>query len=177
MSDKTRNLVLMLAASAGVLAQPAAALAQASTAPANVPALEFAFEEVVTLAADIPVGETSLGMRKIVPITGGRFEGPGIRGTIIPGGWDWQLMRKDGCLQIEADYMLRTDDGVVINVINKGASCRGADGQRQPLRTQPVFEAPLGKYEWLGKSAFIGTLEPVRENGGPAVKIRFYKAR
>ncbi|MCY1672598.1 DUF3237 domain-containing protein [Novosphingobium sp. SL115] len=142
---------------------------------ADAPRLEFAFEEIVTLAPDIRVGPTSLGRRNIIPITGGRFEGPSIKGTIIPGGWDWQLIRQDGCLQIEADYMLKTDDGVVINVINKGVACRGADGKPVPLRTQPVFEAPLGKYEWLGKSAFVGTLEPVQEAGAPAVRIRFYK--
>lgn len=162
----------------------ALALAAAGGAPvpataaddANAPRLEFAFEEIVTLASDIKVGPTSLGGRNIIPITGGRFEGPGIKGTIIPGGWDWQLIRQDGCLQIEADYMLKTDDGVVISVINKGVACRGADGKPVPLRTQPVFEAPLGKYEWLGKSAFVGTLEPVQEAGAPAVRIRFYKA-
>ncbi len=162
-------------AAAGCLIAPVSAQA-AGNAAENIPGLEFAFEEVVTLAADIPVGPTALGGRNIVPITGGRFEGPGIKGTIIPGGWDWQLVRKDGCLQIEADYMLRTDDGVVINVINKGVGCLGADGKPLPMRTQPVFEVPLGKYEWLGKAAFIGTLEPARENGGPAVRIRFYKA-
>jgi len=157
----------------------ASCLAPAASAQAggeDIPRLEFTFEEVVTLSPDIKVGDTALGPRNIVPITGGHFEGPGIRGTIIPGGWDWQLRRSDGCLQIEADYMLRTDDGVVINVVNKGVSCRTADGKRVPVRTVPVFEAPLGKYEWLGKAAFVGTLEPTTENGQRAVRIRFYKA-
>jgi hypothetical protein len=48
------------------------------------PALEFAFEEIVTLGSGIPVGETSLGRRNMIPITDGTFEGPGIKGTIIP---------------------------------------------------------------------------------------------
>lgn len=172
MQTITRVAALALAlACAGGAPLPAIAAEDA-----NALRLEFAFEEIVTLAPDIRVGPTSLGGRNIIPITGGRFEGPGIKGTIIPGGWDWQLIRQDGCLQIEADYMLKTDDGVVINVINKGVACRGADGKPVPLRTQPVFEAPLGKYEWLGKSAFVGTLEPVQEAGAPAVRIRFYKA-
>src|SRR3569623_3212805 len=84
------------------------------------PALQFAFEETVTLGTAIPVGSTPLGKRNIVPITGGTFEGPGIKGTIIPGGWDWQLPRADGCAQIKADYMLKPDDGVVITVVNAG---------------------------------------------------------
>src|SRR5690606_37837396 len=75
------------------------------------PRLEFAFEEIVTLGQAIPVGETPLGKRTIIPITGGTFEGPGLKGTIIPGAWDWQLTRADGCTEVEADYMIRTDDG------------------------------------------------------------------
>jgi hypothetical protein len=152
----------------------APAPAQPETPPA--PRLEFAFEEIVTLGAAIPVGSTALGQRNIIPITGGTFEGPGIRGTIIPGGWDWQLTRADGCTQVKADYMLKTDDGVVINVVNTGALCPPKDGKPAPVRTQPVFEAPRGKYEWLGQTAFIGTLELAGDAGKPAVRIRFYKA-
>lgn len=148
----------------------------ATPAPAADPVLQFAFEETVTLGADAHPGATVLGERNLVPITGGTFEGPGIRGTIMPGGWDWQLRRADGCTQIRADYMLRTDDGVVINVVNTGVSCRRKD-PAAVVRTHPVFEAPLGKYEWLSQAAFIGTLDPVTlPDGGRAVRIRFYRA-
>lgn len=157
----------------------AAALGLAAPALAQTPApkLEFAFEEIVTLAERIPAGKTPLGERFIIPVTGGTFEGPGLKGTIMPGAWDWQLQRADGCLQVKADYFLKTDDGAIINVINTGVICPGADGKPAPLRTHPVFEAPLGKYAWLGRSAFLGTLEPVFEGGKvTAVRIRFYKA-
>ena len=140
------------------------------------PRLEFAFEEVVTLGQAIPLGETPLGKRNIIPITGGMFEGPGIKGTIVPGGWDWQLTRADGCTEVEADYMIRTDDGVVINVINVGVLCPPRGGQPSPARTQPRFEAPIGKYDWLNRAAFIGTLDMARDVEGPAVVLRFYKA-
>lgn len=159
-----------------LLAAPAGVNAEAAYG-ADAPKLVFAFEEDVTLGPDIHVGETALGRRNIVPITGGTFAGPGIQGTILPGGWDWQLVRNDGCVQIEANYMLRTDDGVVINVINKGVACPPGPGSKPtPLRTTPVFEAPRGKYEWLGKSAFVGTLEPGRGGATPSVHIRFFRA-
>ena len=139
------------------------------------PGLQFAFTETVTLGADVHPGPTALGERNLVPITGGTFEGPGIKGVILPGGWDWQLRRADGCTQIRADYMLRTDDGVVINVVNTGVSCRRKD-PTAVVRTHPVFEAPLGKYEWLSQSAFVGTLDPVvLPDGGRAVSIRFFR--
>jgi hypothetical protein len=150
----------------------------ASAQDGQDPSLEFAFEEIVTLGPAVTVGETARGVRRYIPITGGTFEGPDIRGEVLPGGWDWQLDRPDGCTEIKADYFIRTDDGVVINVLNTGLICRpGEDGEPRPVRTHPVFEPPFGRYEWLGKGAFIGTLGAGPPAAGPAVAIRFYRAR
>ena len=157
---------------------PLIALALAA-APAD-PQLVYACEEVVTLDAAVTPGQTAMGGRNLIPITGGSFSGPGlagegIHGTIIGGGWDWQLRRADGCTKIHADYMLRTDDGAVINVVNDGVSCRAKDAAAV-VRTHPVFEAPLGKYDWLSQGAFIGTLDPATmADGRHAVRIRFFR--
>ena len=166
----------MIAALVMALASTAGAAQDQQAPPA--PRLEFAFEELVTLGAAMAPGATPFGRRNMIPITGGTFEGPGIKGTIVPGGWDWQLVRADGCVQVHADYMLKTDDGVIINVVNDGALCMPEAGQPpKPARTSPRFEAPLGKYTWLGQTAFVGTLEGAKgPNGEPAVRIRFYKA-
>jgi hypothetical protein len=162
-----------------VAAFSAAVLAvSASAQSAPDPSLEFAFEEIVTLGQAVAPGDTARGARLMIPITGGTFEGPGLKGEVVPGGWDWQLRRADGCTEIEADYFLRTDDDVVINVVNKGVICPPADGEApSPVRTHPVFEAPRGKYEWLSRAAFIGTLEMAPPSAGPAVKIRFFRVR
>jgi len=155
----------------------------AAAQEANVPDAEFAFEEIVKLGPAVAPGETPKGNRNIIPITGGTFEGPGfagegIKGEIVPGGWDWQLIRADGCVEIEADYFLKTDDGAVINVVNKGTLCFPEPGSAAaPARTHPVFEAPLGKYDWLNRSAFVGTLELADPTNGPAVKIRFFRMK
>jgi hypothetical protein len=142
------------------------------------PQLEFAFEEVVTLAGDVAVGPTALGGRNIVPITGGTFGGPGIAGKIMPGGWDWQLRRTDGCLQIKADYMLQTDDGTIINVVNQGVACPPEPGKAPAIRTHPVFEVPMGKYGWLARETFVGTLVPETRPGETrSVRIRFYRVK
>jgi hypothetical protein len=138
--------------------------------------MEFAFEEIVTLSPATAVGKTGHGGRTSIPITGGSFAGPQIRGVVMPGGWDWQLQRSDGCTDLHADYMLRTYDGTVINVVNKGVACPPGSGA-PPLRTMAVFETPTGKHDWLSKSAFVGVLAPYAAPGGPAVKIRFYRAR
>ena len=54
------------------------------------------------LSPDLIPGKTPYGSRNMIPITGGTFEGPGIRGIIVPGGWDWQLVRADGCVDVIA---------------------------------------------------------------------------
>jgi hypothetical protein len=158
----------------GVLAAVAATVA-AQDAPA--PALGFAFQETVKLGQALEVGKTARGQRRIIPITGGHFEGPQIKGQVMPGGWDWQLTRPDGCTDVKADYFLKTDDGVVINVVNTGEICPGEQGAPAPVRTHPVFEPPLGKYEWLGRQAFVGTLGMAPASEGPAVLIRFYRVK
>jgi hypothetical protein len=149
----------------------------APAAAEEAPSLEFVFEEIVTLGEVTAPGDTARGGRIIIPITGGTFEGPDIRGIVVPGGWDWQLRRADGCTEVEADYFLQTDDGVVINIVNKGVICMGQGEERPPVRTHPVFEAPSGKYAWLSQNAFVGTLELAPPENGPAVRIRFYRVR
>ena len=165
-----------LVATAGLLAGISTPPAAAQGAPE--PGLELLYRSVVTLGTAIEVGETGRGTRRIIPITGGSFEGPAMKGEILPMGWDWQLDRADGCTEIIADYFLRTDDGVVINVVNSGALCRpGEDGSPPPpVRTSPVFEAPLGKYEWLSKGGYIGTLDFDPAAAEPSVVITVYRA-
>ena len=64
------------------------------TEPKDTPQLEFAFQLKVTLGEAYSAGETQHGQRTIIPITGGTFEGPDIKGTIINGGADYQLASK-----------------------------------------------------------------------------------
>jgi hypothetical protein len=66
------------------------------------------------------VGDISYGERRIIPITGGSFVGPRLSGRVLPGGADWQVIRRDGITELEARYTLETDDGALIYVLNKG---------------------------------------------------------
>jgi hypothetical protein len=148
----------------------------ANAAKAEAPHLQFVFEEYVTLGAAVHPGATPYGDRNIVPITGGAFFGPKIKGKVMPGGWDWQLSTKTGCHSVHANYFLQADDGAIINIINEGTSC-AAPGQRIKFLTTPRFEAPLGPDAWLNGGAYVGTLELSKWDGKVAVHIRIYRAQ
>jgi len=166
-------LVSLLCAGKADAQQGAAGAAAAQVEP---PRVEFVFEEFVTLGGNIHPGETPYGDRNIVPITGGTFSGPNIRGKVLPGGWDWQLSTKTGCHSLQADYMIQTDDGAIINVVNRGTSCAPPSANAR-LITAPTFEAPLGPHAWLNGGAYVGTLEVTTVDGKPAVHIRFYEVK
>ena len=51
--------------------------------PKETPQLEFAMQLKVTLGESYGINNTQHGRRTVIPITGGTFEGPGIKGTII----------------------------------------------------------------------------------------------
>ena len=150
--------------------------AQAAQPAAPAPlTTSFAFAENVTLTPTQIIGTTPLGVRQLVPITGGTFAGPGLHGTVIPGGSDWQLRRADGSLVIEADYMIETDDHVQIRVHNQGYVVPPHDGHPAYVRTVPQFEAPMGKYGWLNDTIFVGTLGPAGDAQHRAVLVTIFK--
>ena len=81
---------------------------------------EFLCKVEVTLEPIRDLGETPLGRRRIIGITGGTFKGARLAGKILPGGADWQLIRSDGVAYLDARYTLETADGALIYVNNKG---------------------------------------------------------
>ena len=148
-------VALTLAAFMPAKAQPA------QTTPADdTPTLEFVCELHVKLGQTYTVGQTAHGARVVIPITGGTFEGPNMKGTVLDGGADYQLVdQKQGRNEIEAIYSIKTDDGVYIHIRNCGliVTGQGADGKPNfYFRCAPKFEAPSdSKYNWLNNSLFL----------------------
>ena len=59
---------------------------------------EISTEFLFTIALEIQVsnlGDTPYGRRRIFHFDGGRFEGPGVKGRVLPGGGGWSLIRRD----------------------------------------------------------------------------------
>jgi hypothetical protein len=87
------------------------------------------------------LGRTSdLGDRRIIPITGGRFNGPLLNGDILSNGADWQVVTGDGATIVDTRYLLRMDDGSLVY-----------------LRIQLHFETASATYDWLNRVIAVGS--------------------
>ena len=111
------------------------------------------------------LGPTPHGRRRIIPILGGTVKGARLQGEVVPGGADWQYVRADGVLELEARYSIKASDGAEIAVTNRGMRrappeimdrlSRGeaVDPALVYFRTAPVFEAPAGPHDWLNEAS------------------------
>jgi AcrR family transcriptional regulator len=138
----------------------------------NQPSLEHVYDAVIDIAERRDLGTSPLGARYIIDILGGSFAGPRLRGEVLPGGADRQLVRADGVKELDALYEMRTDDGAMITVRNR-VVIEDPSPQGRYARSTVRLTAPEGPYAWLNRRVFIGTLaalRPARE----AVKVSVY---
>ena len=127
----------------------------------------------MTLAVEVgeitSLGATPTGERRVVPITGGSFESDeGWRGQVLPGGADWQLLRSDGVLEVDARYVLQDERGARVQVISQGlrhgppeviaALARGeaVDPSRYYFRTAMCFETSAAALQHLNFIIAVG---------------------
>jgi hypothetical protein len=124
----------------------------------------------VTLAVGtiLDVGRTPLGERRIAIVTGGRFEGARLKGTVAEGGSDWILARPD-TLQLDVRLALKTDDGALIGMTYRGYRHGPAavierlnrgeevDPTSYYFRIAPFFETAAERYSWLNRVVAVGT--------------------
>ena len=152
---------------------PLPATATSGSIPLVPPRAEFVYEAVADLVPPVDLGTGPLGERRMVSILGGSFEGPGLRGKILGGGADRQLLRPDGTRLLDALYEMQTDDGIILTVHNQVMS--RADGEGKSYRFSHInITAPQGRYGWLNQFVYVGTLhslQPARR----AVVIRVYR--
>lgn len=142
--------------------------------PKETPELEFALQLKVTLGETFSIDNTQHGRRTVIPITGGTFEGPLLKGTIINGGADYQL-NAENRTELEAIYCIKTDDGIYIHVRNRGIIANGKDADGKPtfyFKAAPQFEAPAdSKYGWLNNALFICAPEWTQEFQGIVLNV------
>ncbi|MDF2581228.1 MAG: hypothetical protein K0S49_2807 [Microbacterium sp.] len=150
----------------------------------NHPVLEFAFEIRVDIEPHLRIGRSADEELTFTPISGGTVAGPLLRGEVLPGGGDWAVERS-GTAQLEARYLLRAEDGAVIDILNRGyyrasaaVMARVEAGENVPedeyyFRTAPVFQTDAAPHRWLAEHQFIGL---ARDEDGQ-VCVRVYVVR
>ncbi|MFZ3358249.1 MAG: DUF3237 domain-containing protein [Xanthobacteraceae bacterium] len=152
---------------------------------AAAPRLDFIFGADVTVGPAQDLGVFNKGRRRVVPITGGEFSGPHLRGIVLPGGADWQIVRNDGVAELEARYTLRTDDGASIYVHNHAlrhgpaavmealAAGREVEPGSYYFRGATFFETSAERYAWLNKHIIVcsGRRQPL------TVSLQFYQVQ
>jgi Protein of unknown function (DUF3237) len=134
--------------------------------------LEIKTEFLFTIVLEVEVsnrGDAPYGSRRIGRFGAGSFEGPKLKGTVLPGGACWMLMRRDDVLEIEARITLETDDRQqiymawkalrhgakeVIDRLNRGDTI---DPETYYFRATPYFETSSKKYSWMNRVCSIAT--------------------
>src|SRR5258708_10623760 len=97
----------------------------------------------VTVATSQSIGAVTHGAGRTVPIAGGDFEGPRLRGSVLPGGSaDWLLLRADGVLELDLRATLRKDEGGLISMRSFGLRHGPPDVIAALARVEAVDPAP-----------------------------------
>ncbi len=149
----------------------------------TAPELRFAFEIEVEVGDPLDLGQTQAGHRRVIPIAGGLVSGPKLRGRVVPGGADWQLLRPDGTGDLDARYTIQAEDGALIYVVNRGIRhgppeilARLNRGERVDpasyyFRSSASFETSAPEHAWLTRAVMVGSGERYPDK----VVIRFWE--
>ena len=137
----------------------------------TTPVLEtrYVFTITARIGGVTTVGDTGHSVRRIIPILGGEVRGENVNGKVCAFGADFQIIRPNELIELEAKYAFETDDGATVYVENKGIRFGPAEllqklKRNEPVdpkliyfRTVPRFETGHAKYRWLMESLFVAS--------------------
>ena len=147
------------------------------------PILQLSFKLIVELSDPIELGSGRAGRRRIIPIVGGKALGPDIHGGLLNLGADWQTVYSDGAAFLDTRYAVKTDDEVVVEIVNVGtrhgpmevidqlAAGEDVDPSLYYMRTCARLETGHSRYDWVNHMLFI--CAGIRR--ASAVEIDYYK--
>lgn len=132
------------------------------------PRLNLVYRLEATVGEPQDVGQISAGQRRIVPLTGGTFSGPELRGTLLPAASaDWQIILPDGTTLGDVRYTLKTQQGDLLYVQSQGVrhgppevlERLGRGGDVDPseytFRTSATIETGADSLDWLNRGIFV----------------------
>jgi hypothetical protein len=133
------------------------------------PSLAFFADLSVRVGAPHEVGGTPAGQRRVIPILGGEVRGEGWSGRIVPGGADFQAIVSPTLAQLDARYLIETDAGELVYVVNRALRSASAETTQKLIRGEPVdpasvyfrctpsFETSAPSLAWINERMFVGT--------------------
>lgn len=145
------------------------------------PRFELLYEMKVDLEPPQMIGQTPQGNRQIFYVRSGTFEGPRMKGQVLPGGGDWFLLRPDNVGELDVRGTLKTDDGALIYATYRGifSASREAwekiykgepvDRDQYYFYTAPIFQTSAPDYLWLNRILAVGIGSAVP--GGVAYRV------
>jgi hypothetical protein len=132
-----------------------------------MPRLEYLMTYRADLKDPVDIGAVPSGNRRIFDVTGGSFEGPRLKGRLLPSGGDWLLIGTDGIGRLDVRGTFETEDGahvyaqyfgvLVLNEAVMGSLTQGRETQYGDtyFMTQPRFETGHPDYTWLNSVVAI----------------------
>ena len=132
------------------------------------PTLEHVTDLAVEAGEVRHLGAVRSGVRRIIPIVGGTMSGPLLNGRVVGHGADWQTVRGDGAAELDARYLLETDDGAEIELVDRGvrhgppevirrlAAGEVLPGEDYYLRSAIRLETGDERYAWVNSTLFVG---------------------
>jgi hypothetical protein len=129
---------------------------------------KYVFTITARIGSVTSAGEIGSGVRRIIPIIGGEVKGE-VNGKVLPFGADFQIIRPNELIELEAKYAFETDEGAIVYVENRGIRFgpvellqklkRGepVDPDLIYFRTVPKFETGHEDYRWLMQHIFIAS--------------------
>lgn len=135
----------------------------------DAPQLKFFADASVLVDKPQVIGQGPRGLRRVISILGGEFNGNGWRARVMPGGADFQLIVSETLTELDARYTLELDGGDLVYVRNRAIRsgppelmariARGepVDPSAIYFRCSPSFETASGALRWINERMFAGT--------------------
>jgi hypothetical protein len=114
------------------------------------------------------IADSPLGGRRVLHVTSGTFKGAALRGEVLPGGGDWLLGRRDGAIELDIRFTLRSTDNEIIYfrgaglfLASEAITARIRSGESVPsdqyyFRTAVLFEAGAQRLRHLNQALHVG---------------------
>ncbi len=143
---------------------------------------DFLFRMVLSVGAPQMVGPTRHGELRVVPVTGGKVEGPRFTGEVMPGtAADWLRVDPDGTAHMDVRLTLKSTTGGIVYMHYSGIRTGAPEVLARLNGGQPVdpseyyfriaarFDTGAPELAWMNKVVAVGVGQ--RPPSGPTYDV------